>query len=250
MLNDTNKEFKNVKGSKLAQYQQLILGSRSLLQLLKFELIILFTSKIPGALGLFLRSKLFPRIMGSCGRNVVFGTDITIRHPGKIHIGDNVIIDDNCLLDAKGADNKGISIGDNVFIGRNTILSCKNGDIELKTGVNIGFNCEIFSSNQVILGDYAIVAAYTYLVGGEGYNTTITGKPIQKMPIFDDTLRLIVGGGSWLGTHVVVLNGVQIGEGAVVAAGAVVTKSIGENAIAGGIPAKEIGRRQPENKTD
>ena len=250
MLEETNKEFKNIKGSKIAQYQQLILGNRSLYQLFKFECIILLTSKIPGALGLLLRTKLFPRIMGSCGRNVIFGTDITIRHPGKIHIGDNVIIDDNCLLDAKGADNKGITIGDNVFIGRNTILSCKNGDIELQKGVNIGFNCDIFSANKVVLEEYAILAAYTYLVGGDGYDTTITGKPIQKMPIFDDSRRLTIGGGSWLGAHVTVLNGVEIGEGAVVAAGAVVTKSIDENAIAGGVPAKEIGRRQPENKTD
>ena len=54
-----------------------------------------------------------------------------LRHPHKIHIGSNVVIDDNCLLDAKGETNRGIRIGDGVFIGRNTILSCKNGDIEL-----------------------------------------------------------------------------------------------------------------------
>ena len=42
-----------------------------------------------------------------------------------------MVIDDNCLLDAKGETNRGIRIGSGVFIGRNTILSCKNGDIEL-----------------------------------------------------------------------------------------------------------------------
>ena len=54
-----------------------------------------------------------------------------LRHPHKIRIGDNVVIDDNCLIDAKGESNAGIRIGSGVFIGRNTILSCKNGDIEL-----------------------------------------------------------------------------------------------------------------------
>ena len=44
-------------------------------------------------------------------------------------IGDNVVIDDLCCLDAKGTDNHGITIGNGVFVGRNTILSCKNGDI-------------------------------------------------------------------------------------------------------------------------
>ena len=46
------------------------------------------------------------------GRNVVFGVNVTLRHPHKIAIGDNVVIDDSCCLDAKGTDNKGITIGD------------------------------------------------------------------------------------------------------------------------------------------
>ena len=87
-----------------------------------------------------------------CGRNVVFGQNVVLRHPHKIHIGDNVVIDDNCLLDAKGDAQRGIRIGNGVFIGRNTILSCKNGDIELADGANIGFNCEIFSASRVRVG--------------------------------------------------------------------------------------------------
>ena len=104
---------------------------------------------MPGALGLALRKALYPLLLGSCGRNVVFGQNVVLRHPHKIHIGDNVVIDDNCLIDAKGETNRGIRIGDGVFIGRNTILSCKNGDIELADGANIGFNCEIFSASRV-----------------------------------------------------------------------------------------------------
>ncbi len=73
-------------------------------------------------------------LLGSCGRNVVFGQNVVLRHPHKIHIGDNVVIDDNCLLDAKGEGNDGIRIGSGVFIGRNTILSCKDGDIDLEDG--------------------------------------------------------------------------------------------------------------------
>ena len=75
-----------------------------------------------------------------------------LRHPHKIDIGDDVVIDDHCLLDAKGDANHGIRIGSGVFIGRNTILSCKNGDIEIADGANIGFNCEIFSASRVRVG--------------------------------------------------------------------------------------------------
>ena len=59
------------------------------------------------------------------------------------------MIDDNCLLDAKGDTNRGITIGSRVFVGRNTILSCKNGDIIIEDKANLGFNCEIFSASRV-----------------------------------------------------------------------------------------------------
>ena len=90
-----------------------------------------------------------------------------LRHPHKIHIGSNVVIDDNCLLDAKGESNRGIRIGSGVFIGRNTILSCKNGDIDIADGANIGFNCEVFSASRVSMGPSVLMAAYTYVIGGD-----------------------------------------------------------------------------------
>ncbi len=110
---------------------------------------------------------MYPWLLGSCGRNVVFGQNVVLRHPHKIHIADNVVIDDGCLLDAKGDANRGIQIGDGVFIGRNTILSCKNGDITLGDRANIGFNCEIFSAGDVRVGKDTLLAAYAYLVGGD-----------------------------------------------------------------------------------
>ena len=62
----------------------------------------MLSQHVPGALGLALRKTLYPLLLGACGRNVVFGQNVVLRHPHKIRIGDNVVIDDNCLLDAKG----------------------------------------------------------------------------------------------------------------------------------------------------
>src|SRR5205085_8357536 len=78
-----------------------------------------------------------------------------------------VVIDDNCLIDAKGETNRGITIGSGVFIGRNTILSCKNGDIAIDDGANVGFNCEIFSASRVVIGRDVLMAAYSYVIGGD-----------------------------------------------------------------------------------
>src|SRR6476620_4718243 len=149
------------------KYASLVVGRPGLAALLKYELVVMLAQPRAGAFGLLLRKQLYPWLLGSCGRNVVFGQNVVLRHPHKIRIGDRVVIDDNCLLDAKGEVNAGITIGSGVFVGRNTILSCKNGDIELGDEANVGFNCEIFSASRVRVGRCTLIAAYVYLIGGD-----------------------------------------------------------------------------------
>src|SRR5437870_1096815 len=93
------------------KYAALVVGKGDLASLLKYELIVTLTQGCPGALGLALRKALYPSLLGSCGPNVVFGQNVVLRHPHKIHVAGNVVIDDNCLLDAKGESNAGIRIG-------------------------------------------------------------------------------------------------------------------------------------------
>ena len=228
------------EGGKLGKYQNLILGEKSIVKLIKFEIIVGLSSWIPGALGLLLRSKLYPKLLGYVGRNVTFGQNVVLRHPGKIFIGDNVVVDDHCVLDAKGQDNRGIFIGDGVFIGRNTILNCKNGDIILENNVNISANCMIFSASQVRIGSDELVAAYCYLVGGT-HQFEDPSIPVLHQERFSQGISL--GSGGWIGAHVTIFDGVHIGEHVVIGAGSVVNKGIPDYAIAAGIPAKVIQKR-------
>ena len=238
------RELFNERRSSADKYRELVIGQPGWWPLIRFELVILLASTVPGALGLLLRSKLYPLVLGRVGRNVVFGQHVTLRHPHKIHIGDNVVIDDQCCLDAKGTDNRGIAIGNGVFVGRNTILSCKNGDIVIGDHANIGFNCEIFSASRVTVGKSILMAAYTYLVGGDHLYDRI------DIPVLEQgrTARGIeVGDGVWLGTHVVVTDGSTIGRDAIIGAGAVVVGAVPDYAIATGIPAKmQRDRRTPQ----
>lgn len=238
------RELFNERRSSADKYRELVIGQPGWWPLIRFELVMLLASTVPGALGLLLRSKLYPLVLGRVGRNVVFGQHVTLRHPHKIHIGDNVVIDDQCCLDAKGTDNQGIAIGNGVFVGRNTILSCKNGDIVIGDHANIGFNCEIFSASRVTVGKSILMAAYTYLVGGDHLYDRI------DIPVLDQgrTARGIdVGDGVWLGTHVVVTDGSAIGRDAIIGAGAVVVGTVPDYAIATGIPAKvQRDRRTPQ----
>jgi acetyltransferase-like isoleucine patch superfamily enzyme len=198
---------------------------------------VLLTQSVPGALGLVLRKSLYPALLGRCGRNVVFGQNVVLRHPHKIRIGDNVVIDDNCLLDAKGDVNEGIAIGSGVFVGRNTILSCKNGDIELADGANLGFNCEVFSASRVTVGKDTLIAAYTYLVGGD-HEAPDKGRAVIEQS--RHSLGITVGEGAWVGSGVTVLDGVTIGDRAVIGAGAVVRQAVPAGATAVGVPARVV----------
>ena len=226
--------------SSRAKYAALVVGRPGLGALLKHELIVMFAQAWPGALGLAIRKALYPLLLGSCGRNVVFGLNVVVRHPHKIHIGSNVVIDDNCLLDAKGDTNSGIRIGDGVFIGRNTILSCKNGDIELADGANVGFNCEIFSASRVTIGKRVLMAAYSYVIGGD-HDFSDPSKSVLEQS--RTSAGVAVGDGVWMGAGAKILDGVTLGENAVVGAGAVVRESVPAGAIAVGVPARVVGSR-------
>jgi acetyltransferase-like isoleucine patch superfamily enzyme len=225
------------RGSARAKYSALIVGRPGWGALLKYELVVQFSQAVPGALGLALRKQLYPLLLGSCGRNVVFGQNVVLRHPHKIHVGDNVVIDDNCLVDAKGDGNDGIRIGSGVFVGRNTILSCKNGDIEIEDGANVGFNCEIFSASRVRVGRNTLIAAYTYLVGGDHEFRDDARAVIEQGRT---SAGIDVGEGAWLGSGVTILDGVSIGDRAVVGAGAVVRESVPAGATAVGVPARVV----------
>ena len=222
------------------KYARLVVGRTSFGALLKHEAVVLCSQHVPGALGLVLRKLLYPALLGSCGRNVVFGQNVVLRHPHKIRIGDNVVVDDNCLLDAKGESNGGITIGSGVFIGRNTILSCKNGDIEIADGANIGFNCELFSASRVSVGRDTLIAAYCYVIGGD-HEAADPSLPVLAQSRRSDGVS--VGAGAWLGAGAKILDGVTIGDGAVVGAGAVVREAVPARAIAVGVPARVVGTR-------
>jgi acetyltransferase-like isoleucine patch superfamily enzyme len=226
-------------GSAFRKYRELVYGDLPLSRVWLCELLYLLVGSLPGALGLFLRLKLFRLIFPNIGNKVVFGRNVTFRHPHKIRLGDRVIIDDNVVLDAKGADNRGIVIGNGVYIGRNTIIYCKNGNITIGDRVNISSNCQIFSSNDLTIGPDTVIGAFTYLLSGGEYDYR-SATPFSQQSGMGTKGPLRIGANCWLGAHVTVLDAASLGDRTVAAAGAVVTKPVSGGAIIGGIPARVI----------
>lgn len=239
----TQKKLLDDKTSLLNKYSLLFLGKKSKLGLLKFELINLFVSWVPGALGLVLRRMFYPGLLGRVGRGVVFGQNITLRHPHKIRIGDQTVIDDYAVLDGKGEANEGITIGKNAYIGRHSILSCKEGSIHLDDYCNVSANCMILSETEVSLGKYCFLAGNCYLVAGGNHSFDQPDVPIMFQPSYSKG-GIRIEDDCWLGAGATVLDGVTIGRGSVVGAGAVLTKPLPEYSIAVGSPARRIRDRR------
>ena len=232
------------KGSAFGAYRALMYGDLGLGKIVWAELLFTLIGGLGGALGLFLRMKLYPTLFKSCGRKVVFGKNVTIRHPHKIVLGDGVVLDDNSVVDAKGADNAGIALGDRTYVGRNTILYCKNGDIEIGENVSFSANCIVFSSNKLVMKKNSVVAAFVYLLSGGEYDLAdLTPFALQKGTCTKGPLE--IGEDCWLGAGAKVLDGASLGDRVVIGAGAVVNKPVPANSIAVGVPARVVKTRKP-----
>lgn len=231
------------KGSAFGAYRALMYGDMGLGKIIWAEFLYALFGGLGGAAGLFLRMKLYPSLFKSCGRKVVFGKNVTVRHPHKIVLGDGVVLDDNCVVDAKGADNAGIVLRDRVYVGRNTIIYCKNGDIEIGENVSFSANCILFSSNKLVMKKNSVVAAFAYLLSGGEYDLAdVTPFALQKGTCTKGSLE--IGEDCWLGAGAKVLDGASLGDRCVIGAGAVVNKPVPANSIAVGVPARVVKARK------
>ncbi|MFK5636020.1 CatB-related O-acetyltransferase [Ornithinimicrobium sp. LYQ103] len=114
--------------------------------------------------------------------------------------------------------------------------------ITVGNNVNLGVRPMIVAErSKVVVGDDVIFGPEVAIFGG-GHNTSHIGVPIPGVhwKVGDEDLGVRIGDDVWIGTRSVILRGVDVGRGAVVAAGSVVTKSVPDYALVGGNPARVL----------
>lgn len=141
------------------------------------------------------------------------------------------------------------------FIYRNVFLVkiASNATIYYGAEIRAGVNLQIGDGS--VIGDKAILDARNGIVIGKNVNFS-TGVHIwtEQHAHYDSDFRCLsdssfcvtIGDRAWIGPGVTILHSVNIGEGAVVSAGAVVTKDVPPFTIVAGIPAKKIGDRNKD----
>jgi acetyltransferase-like isoleucine patch superfamily enzyme len=215
----------NVSGtSALKKYQTIFVGRPGLWALLRYEWCTFVLAPMPGALGLFLRKALYAGLFRRAGSGVVWGRNISLRHPGKISVGNRVAIDDGCLLDARGAGEEGISIGDDVLIARNTIIQAKASPITIGDRCTIASQCQLSAAGEIRLGRAVMVGGQCYIGGGR-YRTGDRSVPMTDQELYSRG-PVVIEDDVWIGAGVTILDGVRIGTGSVIGAGALVREDV------------------------
>lgn len=169
-------------------------------------------------------------------------------HNSMIRIGDNCAVAISASIGAENNKSK-ILVGNNVSFGPRTIVSSSESSIDI--GSNTSFFSDCIISGNVIVGKNCLFANNVTVLSGthQIYGTgTIRENDKKYVENFKSNQQssIVIGDDCWLGSNSVILPGVTLGDGVVVGANEVVTKSFPEYSIIGGVPASIIGSRLTE----
>ena len=173
------------------------------------------------------------------------GKRTKIKFARKIEFLGSVTIGDNCYIDALSRN--GIKIGNNFTLGRNSCIECTGVIRNLGEGIEIGENVGI-SPNAYIGARGGLKIGKNTIMGpnvsihSENHIFKDINIPIRLQE--EKRKGIIIGEDCWIGAKTVILDGVIIGNGVVIAAGSVVNKDVPDYAVVAGVPAKIIKNRK------
>lgn len=147
-----------------------------------------------------------------------------------------------------------LEMGERCVLQRGVWLNIGSDSARMYIGAYsfIGYGTEIEVSQEVRIGRGTLIAPGVFIT--DHNHDTALGRPMFEQPCIP--APVIIGDDVWIGANAVVLPGVTIGDGAVVAAGAVVSRDVAAGSIVGGVPAKwirdrsAIKRKAAERDTD
>jgi acetyltransferase-like isoleucine patch superfamily enzyme len=203
------------------------------------QFILVLFGWIPTVIGLGLRSFVYRLILDSEGW-VGIEQKVRLRFTSNIHLGKGTYLDEGVYIHACP---NGVVIGSNTLVMHGAILHVYNFRGLPHSGIKIG--------RDSLIGEYSVIRGQGGVTIGDRVYTSPMTQIIAVNHIFDDPGRpfteqgitaegIIIEDDVWLGSACVITDGVRVGKGAVVAAGAVVTRDVPPHTVVGGVPARVI----------
>jgi acetyltransferase-like isoleucine patch superfamily enzyme len=152
---------------------------------------------------------------------------------GRVTLGRGVYVARDAELLAHKPTER-IVVGAGCSIQRGALLHCYGGEIRLGENVHVNPYCVLYGHGGLTIGRDVLIATGCVMIPAN-HNIEDPAAPIRAQGLTCRGIRIEED--VWIGARVVILDGVTIGRGAVIGAGAVVTKDIPAGAIAAGVPA-------------
>ncbi|NCA70019.1 MAG: acyltransferase [Sphingobacteriia bacterium] len=165
----------------------------------------------------------------------------SLQYPGRIELGAGVGIGRHATLRANTDARPGIRLGDQVAINDGVVINANRGFVSLGERSWLGPFCLVYGNGGVTIGRDVLIAGHSS-INSVSHSARRRDIPINDQPLLIDPV--VIEDDCWVGLNAVVLQGVTIGRGSIIGAGAVVTRSIPPWSIAVGVPARVVGERE------
>lgn len=170
----------------------------------------------------FLCEPFFKAYCTRYGRNVRTGVYLHwIQGRGELIVGDNVRIDGKCTFSfaARFSDRPTLIIGDNS---------------------GIGHGCSFTIAKKVVIGRHCRLAGAVYVFDSPGHAADPIARMAGSPPTDDEVRPVVIEDNVWIGERAMIMPGVTVGYGSIVAAGAVVIMDVPPNTMVAGNPARQF----------
>lgn len=156
----------------------------------------------------------------------------------NLFLDSSVKIAENVVFDTRFGGS--ITIGENCELMQGVLIMTYGGTIEIGDRCSVNPYSILYGHGNLKIGNDVLIAAHTIIIPAN-HNFTDINIPIHSQGL--TTKGITIEDDVWIGAGCKILDGVTIGKGAVIAAGAVVNKNVLPYAIVGGVPAKELKKR-------
>jgi acetyltransferase-like isoleucine patch superfamily enzyme len=207
------------------------------------QIIMTLLGGLPSLVGVGLRGLAYKLLLKADGLPII-EHNVRLLCPANIRLGKQVYLDSHVYLHALPA---GITIGDGTSLMHGTIFHVFNFRNLPRAAIIVGKNC--------FFGEYTCIRGQGGVRIGDGVYTGTQVQIAAVNHVYSDPDKFIKDQGItavgitieddvWLGSNVVIVDGVTVSKGCVVGAGAVVTKSLPPYSVAVGVPAKVVKDRR------
>ena len=227
----------------LIRYKNRVTGGAGWGRFLWQGAVLTLLSPLPTVVFSVLRGWVYRAVLGAAGPGCFVEQDVRLLVPRRIFLGHRVMIGEGCFLDANTPQGR-IELQDDVWLSRGSLIIAGRGEVIVGPVTYVGHSCLMYGNAGIRIGRDVLLANGVQLICG---NHTFARRdvPIRAQPT--EGKPIVIEDDVWLGASAIVLGGVTIGQGSVVGAGSVVTRSLPPYSIARGVPAQVVGIRGEES---